>query len=188
MRRHRKSNKWQQQSEKKLTSAPKIDLRLESPDLRLSKRIVAIHIECGVDWCIRQAGDMVRRHPKIGKWRQQSDKKHLPFQKKSPYGLSRRTYANPNELPQSGSNAASIDVSDRLNSEWDDIEWTKRDGNIGHTSTYFVTKNRLSTRAAGSTPIPKHCRNWDRMLHRLMYQTGSTVNEMTSIERKETAT
>ena len=54
--------------------------------------------------------------------------------------------------------------------------------------THLSTKNRLSTRAAGSTPIPKHCRKRDRILHRLMYQTGATVSEMTSNQPKGMAT
>ncbi len=51
----------------------------------------------------------------------------------------------------------------------------------------WSTKNRLTERVATSTPIPKHCRNFDRMPHRLMYQTGETVGEKTSNERKVSA-
>jgi len=171
MRRHRKSNKWQQQSDRKLTSQEIIALRLESPDLRPSKHIVAIHIEWGIDWCIRQAGDMVRRHRMKEKRRQNV----LTFPQKTPFDTSRRIHAYPKALPQTGSNSALIDVSDRRNSEWDDIESTKSDSDTDDRNTHLVTKNRLSTRAAGSTPIPSYCLHWHRMPHRLMHHTGATM-------------
>ena len=43
-----------------LTSSQKIAFRLEPPDLRQSKAIAVIRIECGVEWCMIQAKQLVR--------------------------------------------------------------------------------------------------------------------------------
>jgi hypothetical protein len=49
------------------------------------------------------------------------------------------------------------------------------------------TKNRLTTQAAGPTPIQSHCRDPHPMRRRLMYDTGATMSENMSEVGKVTA-
>jgi len=131
----------------------------------------------------------MRWHRLNEKRRQHRTQKHLPRHKKSPFDTSRRICANPKLLPSLALNAASIDVSYRGDNGWEDIESTKSDGDTDdRRNTHLVTKNRLSTRAAGSTPIPSYCLHWHRMPHRLMYHTGATMGEKTSNQQNVTAT
>ena len=65
------------EGQKPLTSPQKIALRNDSLHLRHSKGIPVIRIEFRrVDWCIRQAGDMVRRRRRNKKWWQQEHTPH----------------------------------------------------------------------------------------------------------------
>ena len=178
MRRHRLNKKWQRSYRQKNLQCPeKIEFRLKSPDLRLSQGIAAIGIKCRIDWCIRQAQQWVRWHRMNEKRRQQSDRMYSPRHKKSNCDSSRRIYASPKTLPQLASNAASIDVSDRCNSRWEDIEWTKSDGDTGHTSTYLSTKNCLATQVAGSTPFRCCFGKPYPVPYRLMYRTHIEIDE-----------
>ena len=93
-----------------LTSPQEIELRLASPDLRLSQSIPAIGIECRIDWCIIQAQQWVRWHRMNEKLRRHRRQQHLPLHKKSNCDTSRRIYACPKLLPQLALNSASIDV------------------------------------------------------------------------------
>jgi hypothetical protein len=171
------------------TSGQKIAFRHEPLDPRHAKATAIIGIECRIDWFIIQAGQWVRRHQINKMWRQhRRQQQHLHQDKKSPFDKSRWTYANPKLLTSLASNAASIDLSYRRDNGSEGIESAKSDGNTANNITYLRTKNRLSTRAAGPTPIPSYWLHWHRMPHRLIYHTGATMGEKTSNEQKASAT
>ena len=100
----------------------------QAPDLRRSKAIVFIHIECGIDWCMIHVKQWVRTCRKQKKWRHQTRQNYSPQHQKSNFSTSRRIYANPNPLSRSASNVASIDVSGRREIGLEEVEWTKSDG------------------------------------------------------------
>ena len=50
------------------------------------------------------------------------------------------------------------------------------------------TKNRITTRVSGATPIPSNCHDRNQILRRLMYLTGKAMGEKRSKEQNVTAT
>ena len=52
----------------------------------------------------------------------------------------------------------------------------------------LLTKNRLTNRDAISAPLQRYCRHPHRMPDRLMYDTGATMGEKASKERRLTTT
>jgi len=67
----------------------------------------------------------------------------LTYHEKPPYDSSLRRLLNPNTLPQSASNAESIDVWYGQNKWWEDIEKRKRDDDRTIKKTYPPWKNAL---------------------------------------------
>ena len=67
---------------KERTSSQKIAFRLEPPDLRPSKAIAVILIDCGVEWCMIQGKQLVRTGRKNKIWRRHSKKNTLTSSQK----------------------------------------------------------------------------------------------------------
>ena len=86
---------------------------------------------------------MVRRHRKTKKWRRQNTKKQLPIKKKMLFDSSFHSFVDPNTLPQSVSNATSIDVWWRQNKWLECIENQESDGDRTIKNTYLSWKTAL---------------------------------------------
>ena len=79
-------------------------------------------------------------------WEDIEKRKHdgdrtLTYHEKPPYDSSLRRLLNPNTLPQSASNAESIDVWYGQNKWWEDMKRRKRDGDRTIKNTYLPWKN-----------------------------------------------